>query len=38
LSACQKIDGNCFLGQEGTADSGIHATGDNYNVISIVKH
>jgi hypothetical protein len=24
----KKADGNCFLGQEGSADSGIHATRD----------
>jgi hypothetical protein len=24
LSACQKADGNCFLGQERCADGGIH--------------
>jgi hypothetical protein len=25
-SACHKADGNCFLGQEMSADGGIHAT------------
>jgi hypothetical protein len=27
LPACHKADGNCFLGQEMSADGGIHATG-----------
>jgi hypothetical protein len=26
LSACQKANGNCFLGQESSTDGGIHAT------------
>jgi hypothetical protein len=26
LSACQKADGNCFLGHERSADGGIHST------------
>jgi hypothetical protein len=30
-SACQKANGNCFLGQEKIADGGIHATrGQNF--------
>jgi hypothetical protein len=29
LSAFQKANGNCFLGQERSADGGIHATRDN---------
>jgi phage gp29-like protein len=32
LSACQKADANCFLGQEMTAYGGIHATRDHNNV------
>jgi hypothetical protein len=28
LSACQKSDGNCFLGQANSADGGIHAARD----------
>jgi hypothetical protein len=35
LSACQKADGNCFLGQERGADGGIHATMDHNNTRSI---
>jgi hypothetical protein len=34
LSACQKADGNCFLGQERCADGGIHETSDHNNVRS----
>jgi hypothetical protein len=37
LSACQKAYGNCFLRQERSGDSGIHATGD-HNVRSILKN
>jgi hypothetical protein len=39
LSACQKADGNCFLGQE-KSDGGIHAIRDHNNVISVMhaKH
>jgi hypothetical protein len=29
LSACQKPEGNCFLGQVRSADIGIHATRDH---------
>jgi hypothetical protein len=32
---CQKADGICFLGQERSADGGIHATGD-HNTVTIV--
>jgi hypothetical protein len=38
LSACQKADANCFLGQEKSADAGIHATRDNNNVISVLQN
>jgi hypothetical protein len=31
-SACQKVDGNCFLGQERSTDGGIHATSDHSTV------
>jgi hypothetical protein len=39
-SACQKVDGNCFLGHEKNADGGIHATRDHSNIrgILLVKH
>jgi hypothetical protein len=36
-SACQKADGNCFLGQESSADGGIHATRDHGNVGSVLQ-
>jgi hypothetical protein len=36
-SACQKADGNCFLGKERSADSGSHATRDNTNVRSVLQ-
>jgi hypothetical protein len=35
LSACQKSDGNRFLGQERSADGGIHATRNHNNVRSV---
>jgi hypothetical protein len=38
LSACQKADGNCFLGHERSADHGIHATRDHNNVISVLQN
>jgi hypothetical protein len=31
LSLCRKAYGNCFLGQETSADGGIHATRDHVN-------
>jgi hypothetical protein len=31
LSACQKADGNCFLGQKMSANGRIHATKDHQN-------
>jgi transposase len=34
---CQKVDGNCFLGQESSADGGIHATRDHNNVRSVLR-
>jgi hypothetical protein len=37
LCACQKGDGNCFLGQERSTDGGIHAR-DNNNVTSILRN
>jgi hypothetical protein len=37
VSACQKADGNCFLGQERSADGGIHATRD-HNVRSVLRN
>jgi hypothetical protein len=36
LSACQKADGNCFLGQGRSADSGIPATRDSNNFTSVL--
>jgi hypothetical protein len=38
LSACQKADGNCFLGQERSADSVIHATRYNSNVRNVLRN
>jgi hypothetical protein len=38
LSACQKADGNCFLGQERSADGEIHETGDHNNVTSVLQN
>jgi histone-lysine N-methyltransferase SETMAR len=38
LSACQKVDSNCFLGQERSADGGIHATKDHNNVTSVLQN
>jgi hypothetical protein len=35
LSACQKADGKCFLGQNTSADGGIHATKDHSNVRNV---
>jgi hypothetical protein len=37
LSSCQKADGNCFLGQERSAEGGIHATRDRNNVRSALR-
>jgi hypothetical protein len=38
LSASQKDDGTCTLGQVRSADGGIHATGDNNNVRSVLRN
>jgi hypothetical protein len=38
LSACQKADGNSFLGWERSADSGIYATRDLSNVRSAMRN
>jgi hypothetical protein len=38
LSPYQKADGNCFLGQERSADGGIHATMDHNNVRSVLRN
>jgi hypothetical protein len=35
---CQKADGNCFLDQKSSADSGIHATRDHNNVRSVFRN
>jgi hypothetical protein len=37
-SACQKADGNCFVGQERSADGGIHATRDHNNVTNVLRN
>jgi hypothetical protein len=37
LYACQKADGNCFLGQESSTDDGIHAQGSTFIIVSIPK-
>jgi hypothetical protein len=37
LSAYQKADGNCFLGQERSAAGGIHATRDYSNIIKCTE-
>jgi hypothetical protein len=34
-SACQKAEGNCFLGQEMSSDSGVYPTRDHDNVIAL---
>jgi hypothetical protein len=36
LTACQKADGSCFLGQERSADGGIHATRHHSNIRSVL--
>jgi hypothetical protein len=36
-SVCQKADGSCFLGQERSADGGIHATRDHNNFRSVLQ-
>jgi hypothetical protein len=36
-SACQKADGNCFLGQERNVDGKIHAIRDHNNVRSVCE-
>jgi histone-lysine N-methyltransferase SETMAR len=38
LSVCQKADGNSFLGQEGSADGGIHATRKVNNIRSVLRN
>jgi hypothetical protein len=35
-NVCQKADGNCFLGQERSADGGIHTTRDHNNIRSVL--
>jgi hypothetical protein len=37
LSVCQIVDGNCFLGQERSADGVIHATRDHSNIRSVLR-
>jgi hypothetical protein len=37
LSACQKADSICFLGQQRSADGGILATRVQINVISVLR-
>jgi hypothetical protein len=38
FTACQKADGSCFLGQEMSADGGIHATRDDNNVRNVLRN
>jgi hypothetical protein len=38
LSVCQKADGNCFLGEERSADGGIHATRNHNNVRNVLRN
>jgi hypothetical protein len=38
LSSCQKADDICFLGQERSADVGIHASRDPNNVTSVLRN
>jgi hypothetical protein len=38
LPACQKADGNTFLGQKKIADGGIHARRGHNNVISVLRN
>jgi hypothetical protein len=35
---CQKAEGTCFLGQEKSADRGIHSTRDHKNIISVLQN
>jgi hypothetical protein len=37
-TVCQKADGSCFLGQEMSADGGIHATRNHNNVRSVFQN
>jgi hypothetical protein len=36
--ACQEADGSCFLGQERSANGGIHATRDHNNITSVLQN
>jgi hypothetical protein len=38
LCACQKANGNCFLGHRRSADDRIHATIDHSNVRSVLRN
>jgi hypothetical protein len=38
LSACQKTDDSCYLRQEISADTGIHATEVHNNVASVLQN
>jgi hypothetical protein len=38
LSACQKADGNCFLGQERSADGEIRTTRDHNNIRCVLRN
>jgi acetyl-CoA carboxylase beta subunit len=38
LSACQKVDGICFLGQKMSAESRVHATRDHNNIRSLFRN
>jgi hypothetical protein len=37
-SACQKAEGNCFLGQKRSSDGGIHASRDHNNVRNVLRN
>jgi hypothetical protein len=37
-SACQKAEGNCFLGQKRSADGGIHPKRDHNNIRSALRN
>jgi hypothetical protein len=38
LCACQKADGNCFLGQEKSSDGEVYATMDHSNIRSVLRN
>jgi hypothetical protein len=38
ISICEKVGGDCFLGQERSADGGVHATRDHNNARSVLRN